>query len=400
MKKISLLALIFIILNFIFSSYIVSANPENPTTTESQQNSNQTDSGMMSMDDYKKIAEEGKVDIGGNERKIALNESDVGATTSKLGSALTAVTGVFVSLISKVTSDGGFYYAESDYSAEKTGFFTINSLIFNEYVLFNPKPYQKSTDLNSNISTSKITGVIDGVKQNGVELSSLISKFSLMIAVPFVMIALGKVLVAGKASDLAAWKKILASWVICVVLMVAYQYILIAMDTLADSLIDSFWKIRNEMESDGYSSFESTIEITLSQQIEQSGGVTSLAYSVVFIAIVILQILFLIKYVVRTFGIMFLFMLAPVIILIHSIKLMLGRESNMLGSLFKNYASLVFLQPIHILFYLIFFFSLSELAMKVPVLGVILLYALYRSEKIIKAMFGWDFGMSIFSLKS
>ena len=78
---------------------------------------------------------------------------------------------------------------------------------------------------------------------------------------------------------------------------------------------------------------------------------------------------------------------------------MLGRNSNMLGEFFKTYIALVFMQPVHALFYLIFFFSFSEMVIKVPILGIILLFALYRAADIAKAMFGWELGSSIMSLR-
>ena len=113
--------------------------------------------------------------------------------------------------------------------------------------------------------------------------------------------------------------------------------------------------------------------------------------------IVVLQILFLGKYVARSFGILFLFVMAPIVIVKHSINLMLGNQSDTLGDFFKNYIILTFMQPFHAMFYIIFFFSLSEIAISIPVLGIVLLYALLRAGSIVKAMLGWDLGSSIFS---
>ena len=178
-----------------------------------------------------------------------------------------------------------------------------------------------------------------------------------------------------------------------------FQYILAAIDALADVFINIFWRTRVGLENGGYESFEATVIGDLVYQLENTGGVTSAAYSFVFLALVVVQMIFFGKYVIRAFGIIFLFILAPIAILVHSFNLMLGRNSNLLGEFFKTYMALVFMQPLHALFYLIFFFSFSEMVIKVPILGIILLYALYRASDIAKAMLGWDLGSSILALK-
>lgn len=417
MKKVSALVLILIIFNFICSGYITYATndpntpsngqttPADPADQDNQDDPNSTeadatsenDGSSMTLEEYKSIFDEGTSSVGGNKQKVSLSDSDVGSASSKVGGFFSTVAGTFIKVISELTADGGFYYTESDYSASKTGIFTINSSIFGEYLMFNPKVYQKSTDLNPDITPSETTEKIDGLKERSVEVSKVMSRVALMFSAPLALYALVRILVSKRASDLAAWRKVFARWVLCVFLIVFFQYILITIDTATDVMVDNFWKIRVQLEEQGYTSFEATAEDELIHQLDNTGGVTFLAYAIEFLAIIIVQILFLIKYVIRMLGIILLFILAPIIILLHSINLMIGRESDALGDFFKSYIMLSFMQPFHALFYLIFFVSLSEIAINVPVLGIILLYALYRAENIAKAMFGWEFSTSIFS---
>ena len=264
--------------------------------------------------------------------------------------------------------------------------------------MFNAKAYEKSTDLLPGSTPQGITSTMDKLKESGSSFSSFAVRMGLIFVLPMVVFSIVKTSIAKKASDLAAWKKILVRWFLCLFLLIFFQYILAAIDTLADSLMNGFWGVRVGLEQSGYKPFETTVIGDLIYQLENTGGVTSLAYSIVFCALVIMQMLFFGKYIIRAFGIVFLFMVAPLIMLIHSFKLMLGKNSNMLGEFFKTYIALVFMQPVHALFYLIFFFSFSEMVIKVPVLGIILLYALYRATDVVKAMFGWELGSSILSL--
>lgn len=363
----------------------------------------------MTLDEYKEIADNGKVSVNGVEMNVSLGDSDVGSASSKLGTFLSTVAAMAVRTVSKFVGDGGYCYASetSSYSAEATGLFTVNSLIFGEYALFNPKPYELSTDIvpldaqdfGSGETGSGILGNIDDIKEKAIVIGKVLMRIALIITVPMIVYALIRVLMASTAPDVAAWKKILIRWVLCFVLLFVFPIILITIDTFAQVVVEALWNIRTSMEEAGYASFETTVIETLSFQLESTGGVTSLAYSIIFVALVIMQAVFLVKYVVRTFATIFLFMLAPMVIALHSLNLMLGKESNILGEFFKNYISLAFMQTVHIVFYLIFFFSLSEMAIRVPILGILLLYAVFRASSIAKAMFGWELSSSIFSLK-
>ena len=393
MKKISAVILILIIFNFICLESSVYAT------------SDDTSSGVyQDMQEYLKQNDEGVTNINGEERKISLGDSDIGSASSKLGSFFATI----ASAVNKVTStfslNGGIYrYEGSNYSADKTGLFTINSLVFGEYVIFNAEASQTSADLRAdaddNYTAEGINKSIDDIKIKGASISKVITGVALIIAGPMTLYALFRILASGKAKDLAAWKKIFARWFLCFILIFMYQLIFVFIDSVADSLVDSFWDIRIKLEENGYTPFESSVIEDVSTQIENTGGVTSLAYSILYTGFVVMETLFLAKYTIRTFGIIILSIVAPLIILLHSIKLMIGKNSDMLGEFFKIYLVLVFMQPLHAMFYLIFMFSLSEMIIKVPLLGIVLLYALYRAGNIAKAMFGWDLSTSIMSLK-
>ena len=160
MKKISYLLIILILFNFIcmiFLNGIVYANTQTDYSEMKVSDS-------MSLDDYKSMSEDGKTTISTNsgsiQRDISINDSDVGAVGSKCAGIISSLCGVVVNLLSNVTVDSGLYYVNSKYSAYESHLFTINSLVFGEYLLFNSKPYQKSTDLltEDEIDSSDDTG--------------------------------------------------------------------------------------------------------------------------------------------------------------------------------------------------------------------------------------------------
>lgn len=415
MKKITLLVIILIIFNFIYSSVSVYAttdppnsNPGGPSTTDSPDSStsdgsdSSSDSGSethMTMDKYKAI-DEGKANVNGNEMKVDVSPSDTGAFGSKFAAFISSGAAIFSSMVSSVTRNGGFVYGDSEFSAENKGVFTISSVVFGEYFMLNSKSYEKSTDLTPDIEPKGIIKVLDGIKDLGANFGDFTVKFGIIITLPLVLFSIVRTVMAKRASDVAAWKKILARWVICLALLMFFEYALATIDKVTEVCSDALWNLRVGLEEADYQSFEITVEEAILDSIQKTGGVTSLGYAIEFFVIVVLQILFLGKYIVRAFGMLFLFVMFPIAIVKHSINLMLGNESDTLGEYFKDYILLSFMQPFHAMIYIIFFFSLSEIAIGIPVLGIVLLYALLRSGSIVKAMFGWEFGASIFSLKN
>lgn len=248
-------------------------------------------------------------------------------------------------------------------------------------------------------SPSKIVKLFDSIKDFGAGLGRFITRLSLSISLPLFLFSIVKTVMARKAGDVAAWKKILVRWVLCIGLIILFQYILITIDRASEVCTNTLWKMRVGLEEGNYKSFETEIEEEIIKSLDETGGVTSLGYAIEFLVMVVLQMIFFVKYMVRTFAILFLYIIAPFIILKHSISLMMGKESDTLGTFFKYYIILSFMMPFHALIYYIFILSMSEIAISVPVLGMILLYALLRAGSVAKAMLGFEMGSSIIGAK-
>lgn len=145
------------------------------------------------------------------------------------------------------------------------------------------------------------------------------------------------------------------------------------------------------MEGNGYSSFESELFKVCLDGVVMYGGAKAFAYAIEFIAFVVIQVMFFGKYIMRSFKIFMLVFLAPVFAVMHIFSKLRG-EDGCLKAWIKHYTMNVLMQPFHALIYLIFMFTVSEIAIRAPLLGVALLWVLSRAEKIIKVMLEFDFG--------
>ena len=240
---------------------------------------------------------------------------------------------------------------------------------------------------------------MDSMKEIGATLGKVVVKIGVSISLPLLLVSLLNAVRARNAADVAAWKKILVRWVLCIALLFFFHYILIAIDSFSEVCTDTLWKMRVKLEENDFRSFEVEVEEDIIKALDETGGVTSLGYAVEFLVIVALQMIFFAKYLVRAFARIILFIIAPFIIVKHSFSLMVGKESDTLGTFFKYYIILSFMMPFHAMIYYIFVLSMSEIAIDVPIIGMFLLYALLRAGNIAKSMLGFEMGSSILGVK-
>jgi hypothetical protein len=385
MRKVAVVALILIILNFICCNYTFA-----DTSFDI--------SGTFTESDYKSISEKGITDIDGTTVNVDVTDSTAGSATG-MGSAIgTGFCYTISKLMTNTVIEGGLYHTDSEYSTYNKGVFSICSLIFGEYLLFDGKIYQTTASLNEDVTSTGVISQMDDIKETCATWYKVISSLGASFSLFLFIYALIRMALSTTGDDLARWKKVMGQWFLCLVLLFLGYWVLIALNGINDAIMDSLWSIKNSLEENNYSSFEIELFTASKANIQNSAGDVAFAYTLEFAAMIIFQIMFFVKYALRALGLIILFLFSPIFILIHAVRVMTGGDETTLKSFLQNYVSLLFMQPLHALIYLIFMFTASEIMLKAPLLGIVFLYALYRAEKIIKIMLDLNTGFSLKSL--
>lgn len=399
MRKVSKLILVFIICNFILANFsgLIFALED-------------ADKSLLTFDksEYDSLAGTGTTTVetenGSITKKIGKTESSVGSGTGKITSTMVPWVAGLDAWLCEVVVDGGLKYAyldsgkvttDSKYGVDKNGLLTMYSMAFGEFLLLDGNIFKVNQSLNPAVTTTQTVELADKMKSAVAACFNIAKYFALLVSVPIFVYALIKALTATESRDLAAWKKVLGRWLVALILLFTLQYILSAILSFNDILMDVMWKTRLTLEEDGHSGIELELFNKSASGILNTGGNLSLAYGIEYIMMSFLQILFLVKYVVRMFTLMLLTAIGPLIIVVHAFKIMIGKESSTLKAWLKKYAALTYIQPIHALLYLIFMFTASEIVVQIPVLGIAMMYALYRGESIAKSMLNLEEGTSI-----
>ena len=388
MKKISSILIIVILCNFIFPRF---AYADNNTVTYSEEAYNQLESeGTISIN-----TENGSVteELNNSQSSMA---SMIGTQTSAVASVFLAVSG-FIRII---VNQGGLYYTDSEYSAEKVGWFSVCSLVFGEYLLFNANVYQLTSDLNPSITPSNVSSIMDGIKEFALAAFQLFKYFAIAFILLMLIFTVLRLSVSDLAVDRARYKTVLKAWAVGLIFIIALPFIIVFINTVCDSLMDILWDARTTLEEADYTSFENELYLESVNGVAETGGLKSAAYFIEFLAFLIMQIKFIGKYLKRLAIALIYVALSPIIGVGHIFAILSGKEVGLIGRWISKYTTNMLMQPLHALLYLIFTFGISEIAVKAPLLAVLFLWALSRAEKIFTVILQIDFGSSIKSIFS
>lgn len=376
MKKISVLLLIVIVFNFIFSNIHISYAVDAIDGQEA----------IYNKESFDKLTDEGVVNLNGSDEKLSVSTSSAGSVSGITASIFTPIAGIFSCMMSMVANEGGFYRTESVYGASENGWFTICSLVFGEYLLFDGKIYQTTKSLMPDGDSTDIMDLMDGIKENAAAWLKIVMRVALGIFLVLLMYAASKIFTSTTSGDLARWKKITLTWAIALAFVFFVPTIIAIIDTISELFMEILWNVRMKLEETGYSSFEVTIITTSISNLTNFGGIKAFAYALEYTGFVILQLIFFAKYFVRSFKLILLAVISPVIAVIHTFYKISGKDQNVLKEWFAQYILNVAIQPMHALIYIIFMFTASEIAINAPLLGLVFLWVLIRVEKIVKLM--------------
>ena len=389
MEKISIVLVIIVLFNFIVCNYISYADTDNSTITYSKEA-------------YDQLTEEGTVDLNGEETDVSISTSATGSASGTMASLVAPpfmIVSAFLSYIATLGGvTGGEGYTTLDSSAYNTGTFTICSLVFGEYLLFNVNIYQTNADLNPDIEPTAVSNIIDSLKESIVGWYTIIRLVAIALLLVLLIFTGVRLATVTLASEKAKYKGIIKAWVTGLAFILLFPYIIVILNSLVESIIDVLWSARCSLENNGYSSFEYELLNILTTGIAQYGGMKALAYAIEYIAFVVIQISFFGKYIWRVFKIFLLIFLAPIIAILDIFSKIKGGSGN-LKEWVSQYLMLLLMQPIHAFIYLIFMFTASEIAVSAPLLGIVFLWVLLRAEKIVKTMLNINYGKitSLFS---
>ena len=168
------------------------------------------------------------------------------------------------------------------------------------------------------------------------------------------------------AEDKAKYKKMLADWVVGVVLLFSMHWIIIATVYANDAIVESLEAMFRGLEDE-------TSHLAISYLVENlaimsvlSVGLVSFSAMMVFVMVVFQTIMFLLGYITRMIKLAFLIIISPLIVITYAIDRMGDGKAQAFNAWLKEYVFTILIQPFHCIIY----FAFGSVAMKLLITGM------------------------------
>lgn len=270
--------------------------------------------------------------------------------------------------------------------------YTIERTVFNEISLFNINVFnQESTYTNGAGSYSETIEQ----NNNNLKLKESVTGWFYVIRTLASMINLCILIYVGIrmatssiASEEAKYKKMLIWWAESMIMLFCLHYIIYAILYMGDFLLSTINLLRIATITSGNAvTFEDIILNKVYLVLIDKGGTEFFLYSLFFWFLTFLQIKFFFLYMKRTFTVMFLVVISPLITVTYPIDKIGNGKAEAYEAWLKEIVINVIIQPIHAAVYLVFVYTAGKIAQTAPWVAMIFLLSLGKVENIVRNIF-------------
>lgn len=306
---------------------------------------------------------------------IGVSESQ----SSTLVGGFVSVAGVIPDMISRLLSAVALGdRANMEDNAHISEFFTIGDLLTNKYPLFNINMFEETpSGPNSELSNSI---------KNSTALWYVTIRNIAAAACAVTLLYVGiRMAIATTAEDSAKYKKMLVSWLVGAILLFVMQYIILILIKLTE-IFTNF--LVNSIENDvNIADMEVTMLTKIPDDTAKAEGWGKLIYLIMNFVMIFYQLKFFIMYLFRVLNIFVLTIVSPLMCVTYPIDAMGDGKAQGFNNWFRRIMMEIFIQPIHLVIYIVFIYSAGEIAKTQPIIGIIFIIALDYSEKIVRNAF-------------
>ena len=371
---------------------VVINQPKTGDNTTTDGNSTNSSKKTIFDETYSDIEKSGVKDIN----SITNGEADVNGKKQQLsetGNIFTTITRILCSIVSILPKTIDFlmsivvqpYYDQSKVSndelAKKYGdtfkdfrWFTIQDLVFGNITLFNVNFFDTTT--GNNVKDNPNIKIKENVRTWYYSLNTLAIMANLLV-----LIYLGiKMALSTVAEDQAKYKSMLYEWLGSCVLLFLLPFLLTFLFQIESALLSLVPQPGDQK------NFENMFTMQLYETVfgdnNEESIIKFLSSTVTLVILVIFQVKYFVKYLIRFIKIGFLIVISPLITITYTID-----KRSAYQMWLKELLGAVFMQIVNALIYTIFIFSTANIMTKAPLLIVAFFMALTKGEKIFYALF-------------
>lgn len=259
----------------------------------------------------------------------------------------------------------------------------------------NPNTYDAVSNKNNAEKAARSAAGTDGLRETIANWYISFRNIAI-VGLLSVLVYLGiRILISSTAVDKAKYKENLQNWVVALCLVFFIHFIMSGLLMITDKFNELFDSTANSdivISAVGPSGETIKFRTNLIGYIRFNAQSTSMynviAYSLLYLVLVIYTCIFTIMYFKRFLYMAFLTMIAPLVALTYPIDKAGDGKAQAFDKWFKEYVMHLILQPVHLILYVALVSSAMELVKDNMIYALVAIGFLIPAEKFIKDMFG------------
>lgn len=200
------------------------------------------------------------------------------------------------------------------------------------------------------------------------------------------------ILSSTSAQNQAKYKNMLKDWLVALCLIFILHYMMALMLTITESLnnimADTYNGDRDQLMENVRENTNKAADKSIRFDENYSKNIQRFGYLIMYLALVLLTLIFTFQYLKRVVYMAFLTMIAPLIALTYPLDKIKDNKAQAFSFWLKEYIFNCLIQPVHLLLYTVFISSALDFAQKNILYAIVTLAFMVPAEKIIKEMFG------------
>lgn len=261
----------------------------------------------------------------------------------------------------------------------------LDKILFNEIPILGINFFQNAT-------TGADINIINNIRTQVSVWYVAIRNLSAAILAVMVLYVGIRMAISSVAEEKAKYKRMLADWVVSLVLLFVLHYIMILIININDGIVSILSIANKETNLTGDSA-------TIMDELWHNAMFTvsfteQLGNMILYFMLAIMSFVFFATYIKRMITIAFLIMIAPIITITYSLDRMGDGKSQALNTWFKNFVYNILLQPFQCIIYLALvktaINTISAGDLSTVVIAIIMVFFMYEAEDIIKEIFHFE----------
>lgn len=222
-----------------------------------------------------------------------------------------------------------------------------------------------------------------------------------IVALLSVLVYIGiRMTISTVSQDKAKYKTMLKDWFVALCLVFVMHYLMVGILNISSIITEAIGTtgqsvtmtddIRTKIEEDINNSWEKVDGITseLDKQEVHKNMMDAYGNLLIYAAVIVFTVIFVVKYIMRAITIVFLILIAPITAVTYPIDKIKDGKAQAFDFWFREFFFQVIIQPFHLLIYVVLIGSATDLASSNIIYSILCYAMMIPAEKIIKQMFG------------